>query len=187
MTVYDFDTVVDRRGTNCLKYDQAEQRGYRKDILPLWIADMDFPTAPEITAAFEERLKHPVFGYGRLRDDWFDAYISLWKRRHHVEIKRESLLFCAGVVPGINSIIRHFTSPGDEIIMLTPTYNHFYYCIEGAGRKVLEVELDYSGYKYSVNFERLEIAVKNSDSMLMIVCNPQNPTGTVWSREDLKK
>ena len=102
-------------------------------------------------------------------------------------MKKDSLLFCSGVVPGITSVIRHFTSPGDEIIMLTPTYNHFYQCIEGNGRRVLEVELDYAGCQYKVNFERLENALADSGAKLMILCNPQNPTGTVWNNEDLDR
>ena len=148
---------------------------------------MDFEAAPEIVEAFRERLSLPVFGYGRLPDEWYDAYINWWKKRHRFDMKRDSLLFCSGVVPGITSVIRHFTAPGDEIIMLTPTYNHFYQCIEGNGRRVLEVELDYSGCQYRVNFDRLEHALAESGAKLMILCNPQNPTGTVWNKEDLNR
>ena len=148
---------------------------------------MDFEAAPEIVEAFRERLSLPVFGYGRLPDEWYDAYINWWKKRHRFDMKRDSLLFCSGVVPGITSVIRHFTAPGDEIIMLTPTYNHFYQCIEGNGRRVLEVELDYSGCQYRVNFDRLEHALAESGAKLMILCNPQNPTGTVLNKEDLNR
>ena len=179
--MYDFDKVINRRETDSFKWNVKENE------LPMWVADMDFETAPEIVEAFRERLSLPVFGYGRLPDEWYDAYINWWKKRHGFEMQRDSLLFCSGVVPGITSVIRHFTAPGDEIIMLTPTYNHFYQCIEGNGRRVREVELDDSECQYRVNFERLEHALVNSGAKLMILCNPQNPTGTVWNKEDLNR
>ena len=179
--MYDFDKVINRRETDSFKWNVKENE------LPMWVADMDFEAAPDIVEAFRERLSLPVFGYGRLPDEWYDAYINWWKKRHGFEMQRDSLLFCSGVVPGITSVIRHFTAPGDEIIMLTPTYNHFYQCIEGNGRRVLEVELDYSGCQYGVSFERLEHALAESGAKLMILCNPQNPTGTVWKNEDLNR
>ncbi len=148
---------------------------------------MDFETAPEIVEAFRERLSLPVFGFGRLPDEWYDAYINWWIKRHHFGMKKDSLLFCSGVVPGITSVIRHFTVTGDEIIMLSPTYNHFYQCIEGNGRGVREVELDYCECQYRVDFERLEHALAESGAKLMILCNPQNPTGTVWDKDDLNR
>lgn len=179
--MYDFDKIIDRRGTDSFKWDIAENE------LPMWVADMDFAAAPEIVEAFAERLKHPVFGYGKLPDEWYEAYIGWWKKRHHLEMRKDSLIFCSGVVPGITSVIRHFTVPGDNIVMLTPTYNHFYNCIEGNGRKVLEVEMDYDGQAYSIDFEKLENALKNSSANIMIISNPQNPTGNVWNKDELEK
>ena len=179
--MYDFDKIIDRRGTDSFKWDIAENE------LPMWVADMDFAVAPEIVEAFAERLKHPVFGYGKLPNEWYEAYISWWKKRHHFEMRKDSLIFCSGVVPGITSVIRHFTVPGDNIVMLTPTYNHFYNCIEGNGRKVLEVEMDYDGQAYSIDFEKLENALKNSSANIMIISNPQNPTGNVWNKDDLER
>lgn len=179
--MYDFDKIIDRRGTDSFKWDIAENE------LPMWVADMDFAAAPEIVEAFAERLKHPVFGYGKLPDEWYEAYINWWKKRHHFEMRKDSLIFCSGVVPGITSVIRHFTVPGDNIVMLTPTYNHFYNCIEGNGRKVLEVEMDYNGQAYSIDFEKLENALKNSSANIMIISNLQNPTGNVWNKDDLKR
>ena len=179
--MYDFDKVINRRETDSFKWNVKENE------LPMWVADMDFEAAPDIVEAFRERLSLPVFGYGRLPDEWYDAYINWWKKRHRFEMKKNSLLFCSGVVPGITSVIRHFTAPGDEIIMLSPTYNHFYQCIEGNGRGVREVELDYSECQYRVNFERLEHTLTESGAKLMILCNPQNPTGTVWDKDDLNR
>jgi len=179
--MYDFDKIIDRRGTDSFKWDIAENE------LPMWVADMDFAAAPEIVEAFAERLKHPVFGYGKLPNEWYEAYISWWKKRHHFEMRKDNLIFCSGVVPGITSVIRHFTVPGDNIVMLTPTYNHFYNCIDGNGRKVLEVEMDYNGQAYSIDFEKLENALKNSSANIMIISNPQNPTGNVWNKDDLER
>ncbi len=179
--MYDFDKVINRRGTDSFKWNVKENE------LPMWVADMDFEAAPEIVEAFRERLRLPVFGYGRLTGEWYDAYINWWKVRHRFEMKKDGLLFCSGVVPGITSVIRHFTAPGDEIIMLTPTYNHFYQCIEGNGRRVLEAELDYADCQYRVSFSGLENALQDSSAKLMILCNPQNPTGTVWNRDDLNR
>ena len=105
--MYDFDKAINRRKTDSFKWNVKENE------LPMWVADMDFETDPEIVEAFRERLSLPVFGYGRLTDEWFDAYINWWKKRHGFEMQKDSLLFCSGVVPGITSVIRHFTVPGD--------------------------------------------------------------------------
>lgn len=179
--MYDFDSITDRRGTDSIKWDVDENE------LPMWVADMDFPTAPEIVNAFSERLNHSVFGYGKLKTEWFNAYINWWKSRHDFEMKKEGLIFCSGVVPGITSIIRHLTAPGDVIIMFSPTYNHFYNCIQDNGRRILDVDLNFSGHDYSIDFKKLEDALGKSDAKLMIICNPQNPTGTVWNRNDFER
>ena len=177
--MYDFDSIIDRRSTDSFKWDVGENE------LPMWVADMDFAAAPEIVEAFFERLKHGIFGYCKLNDEWYDAYTEWWKRRHGLEMDRDGLIFASGVVPAILSVVKHLTSPGDRIIMLTPMYNHFYSCISENGRRIEEVELVYNGEGYSIDFDKLEAAIKDSDSHLMIFCNPQNPTGTIWSREEI--
>ncbi len=179
--MYDFDKIIDRRNTDSIKWDIKENE------LPMWVADMDFPTAQEITEAFYERLKHPVFGYSKLRDEWFDAYINWWKRYHGLEMNREHLMFCAGVVPAVSSIIRHLTKPDDKIVLLTPNYNHFYNCIRDNGRRVLEAEMHYNGTGYCIDYDILERALSDLTASLMIVCNPQNPTGTIWEKQDLQR
>ena len=179
--MYDFDKCSDRRNTDSIKWDIKDNE------LPMWVADMDFSAAPEIVESFYDRLKHPIFGYSKLRDEWYDAYISWWKKYHGLEIERENLMFCAGVVPAISSIIRQLTAPGDNVVLLTPNYNHFYNCIKDNGRQVLEVELNYDGNKYSIDFNNLEEALSDPSAVLMIVCNPQNPTGTIWDKEELEK
>ncbi len=179
--MYNFDRIIERRNTDSIKWDIEDNE------LPMWVADMDFQTAPEIVEAFSERLEHPVFGYCKLCDEWYDAYINWWKTNHGMEINREHLLFCSGVVPAISSIIRHITVPEDKIVLLTPNYNHFYNCINDNDRQVLEVEMIYNKSSYYIDYESLENALAKPDTTMMIVCNPQNPTGTIWNSSDLRK
>ena len=115
--MYDFDTVVDRRNTGSLKWDVA------KNELPMWVADMDFKTAPQIIDAISERVSHGVFGYSIIPDEWNDAYISWWDRRHGLKIERDNLIFCTGVVPAISSTVRKLTTPGENVLIMTPVYN----------------------------------------------------------------
>lgn len=177
---YDFDTVIERRQTDSIKWNLKDTE------LPMWVADMDFPAAPEIVQAFAQRLQHPVFGYSKLPVEWYDAYLGWWERRHHFSMTRRALTFCTGVVPAISSMIRQLTVPGDQIIMLTPIYNHFYHCIRENGRQVLEVEMDFDGDAYRIDPDRLETALSQPTARLMILCNPQNPTGTIWQRNELQ-
>ncbi len=179
--MYDFNKFIDRRNTDSIKWDIKDKE------LPMWVADMDFPAAPEIVEAFCERLKHPVFGYSKLCDEWYDSYINWWKTYHNMEMVREHLTFCSGVVPAISSVIRHLTVPGDKIVLLTPNYNHFYNCINDNSRDVSEVEMSYDGSSYNIDFDKLEAALSEPDTTMMIVCNPQNPTGTIWDSSDLKR
>ncbi len=178
--MYDFDQIIERRHTDSFKW------GIDDTVLPMWVADMDFAAPPEIIDAFSRRLNHPVFGYGRLPQEWGLAYQSWWKRRHSLEIETENLFFCAGIVPAISSLIRALSHPGDSIAMLTPVYNHFYDCIRNQNRKVCEIPLLFSGESYSIDKERLEKTLSSVRCPLMILCNPQNPTGTIWSADDLK-
>lgn len=179
--MYDFDTITDRRNTDSIKWDIEENE------LPMWVADMDFKAAPEIIEAFSERLKHPVFGYSMLHDEWYNAYINWWKDYHGIDISKEHLTFCAGVVPAVSSVIRHLTAPGDKVVLLTPNYNHFYNCIMNNDRQVSEVEMIYDSNGYHIDFESLENALSEPDTSMMIVCNPQNPTGNIWNSNDLKE
>lgn len=124
---YNFDAIIDRRQTDSIKWDVAENE------LPMWVADMDFQTAPEIIQSIENRVHHGIFGYTRLTDEWYDAYISWWKRRHGLVMEKESLLFVNGIVPAISAILRALTSPEDEVILQTPVYNAFFYCVRMNG------------------------------------------------------
>jgi cystathionine beta-lyase len=178
---YDFDEQINRRNTNSLKWDVGE------DELPMWVADMDFKTAPEIQKAILERAKHGIFGYSIVPDEWYKAYIDWWKKRHDFEIQKEWLIFCTGVVPAISSIVRKLTTPAEKVLIQTPVYNIFFNSILNNGRQVAENPLKYNREGYTIDFEDLEQKLADPQTTLMILCNPHNPVGKLWDREDLKK
>ena len=181
MNKYDFDTPYNRRETDSIKWRVGEGE------LPMWVADMDFQTAPEITEALIERAKHGIFGYSDVGDDWYGAYIDWWRRRHSFEIKKEWLMFCTGVIPAISSIVRKLTTPNENVVIQTPVYNIFFNCIVNNGCRVLESPLVYDGEKYSVDLADLEKKLSDPQTTLMILCNPHNPVGKIWEAETLAK
>ena len=176
---YDFDEVIDRSGTNSYKWDIGA------DELPMWVADMDFRTAPEITEAVVRRAEHGVFGYSTIPDEWYDAYVNWWKNRHGVEYKRDDLIFCTGVIPIISSCVRKLTTPAENVLIMTPVYNIFYNCVRNNGRNVREFPLDYDGREYRVDFDRLEKELSDPQTTMMLLCDPHNPIGKIWDRETL--
>ena len=178
---YDFDLMIDRKGTNSYKWDIAEGE------LPMWVADMDFRTAPEIIKAITERAGHGVFGYSTVPDEWHSAYINWWKNRHGIEFKKSELLFSTGVIPIISSCVRKLTTPAENVLIMTPVYNIFYNCIRNNGRNVQEFPLDRINGEYSIDFDRLEKALSDPQTTLMLLCNPHNPIGRIWDRETLAK
>jgi cystathionine beta-lyase len=178
---YDFDTQVNRRNTNSMKWDVAENE------LPMWVADMDFKTAPEIQNTIIERAKHGVFGYSIIPDEWYQAYMDWWKKRHSFEIQKDWLIFCTGVVPAISSVVRKLTTPAEKVLIQTPVYNIFFNSIINNGRQVLESPLKYDGEKYQIDFEDLEEKLSDPQTTLMILCNPHNPVGKIWNKEELQR
>lgn len=176
---YDFDTVIDRSGTYALKWDIPDGE------LPMWVADMDFQTAPEIIAAMQKRVSHGVFGYSIVPDEWYQSYIGWWKRRHDFTIEKDWLIFCTGVVPAISSIVRKLTTPGENVLIQTPVYNIFFNSIVNNGRNVVESPLQYDGKEYRMDFDELEAKLSDPQTTLMILCNPHNPVGKIWDRETL--
>lgn len=176
---FDFDTPVDRRGTDALKWDVADSE------LPMWVADMDFAAAPGIRAALQKRLDHGVFGYATVPQEWYAAYQSWWARRHHLAIEHDWLVFCTGVVPALSSVVRKLTTPGENVLIQTPVYNIFFNSIRNNGRNVLESPLRYEGGAYSVDFADLEARLADPQTTLMILCNPHNPVGKIWDRQTL--
>lgn len=179
--MYDFDTTVNRRGTASLKWDVEEHE------LPMWVADMDFQTAPEIREALEKRVAHGVFGYTVIPDTWNQAYVNWWEKRHHFLVQPEWLVFCTGVVPAISSAVRKLTTPGENVLIQTPVYNIFFNSIVNNGRNILESPLVYDGQAYQIDFAQLEKDLANPQTTLMILCNPHNPVGKIWDKETLEK
>ena len=181
MGKYDFDTPVDRRNTDSLKWDVEANE------LPMWVADMDFKTAPEIRKAISDRLEHGVFGYSDLTDEWYRAYQSWWSNRHGLNIEKEWLIFSTGVIPSLSSIVRKLTTPNEKVIIQTPVYNIFFNSIVNNGCRPLESPLRYENGRYSMDFEDLEKKMADPQAALMILCNPHNPVGKIWDKEDLAR
>lgn len=176
---YDFDQPVDRRNTHSLKWDVKEHE------LPMWVADMDFQVAPEIRTAIEERAAHGVFGYSIVPKEWYLAYMSWWERRHGFSMEKEWLVFCTGTIPAISSMVRRLTTVGENVLVQTPVYNHFFTSVVNNGRNIVENPLRYDGNLYHMDFEDLERKLSDAQTTLMILCNPHNPVGRIWSREEL--
>ncbi|WP_125142367.1 MalY/PatB family protein [Clostridium transplantifaecale] len=176
---YNFDAVTDRRGTNSMKWDVPEQE------LPMWVADMDFETAPEIREAIKNRADHGIFGYTVVPDAWREAVAGWWDRRHGFKMEKDWLVFCTGVVPAISSAVRKLTTVGENVLVQTPVYNIFFNSIRNNGRNVIENRLSYDGTNYHIDWEDLESKLSDPQTTLMLLCNPQNPAGCIWSREEL--
>ncbi len=178
-TEYDFESVIDRHNTNSVKWD------YFDDDIPMWVADMDFKVASPIQNAILKRANHPVFGYTIVPDELFESYINWWDSRYDLKMSREDMAYSIGVMPSISSMIRCLTDVGDEILIQTPVYHVFFYVIEENDRKVLENELIYENGEYKIDFDDLD--EKLSKVKLMILCNPHNPIGKIWSESDLAR
>lgn len=178
---YDFDTRTDRSHTNSLKWDVAAGE------LPMWVADMDFPTAPEIRAAIERRAAHGIFGYSVVPEEWYQAYMGWWEKRHGFLLEKDWLIFTTGVVPAISSIVRKITTPAEKVLIQTPVYNIFFNSILNNGRQVLESPLLYDGTEYRIDFADLEQKLSDPQTSLMILCNPHNPVGKIWDRDTLAR
>lgn len=178
---YDFDEIVDRRGTGASKWDVGENE------LPMWVADMDFKTCPAVIEALKNRVEHGVFGYTDVPDKWYEAYMTWWKDRHSFSMEKDWLIFCTGVVPAISSIVRKLTTPNEKVIIQTPVYNIFFNSIFNNGARPLESPLLYEDGMFKMDLLDLEEKMSDPQASLMILCNPQNPSGNIWSREELKK
>lgn len=178
---YDFDTVNDRRSEFSMKWDVNDGE------LPMWVADMDFKTAPEITEAIVKRAEHGIFGYTDVPARWKNAVISWYKKRHSLTIEYDSLMFSTGVVAAISSIVRKLTTPNENVVLLTPVYNIFFNSIINNGCRALECPLIYDGEKYEINWTDFEEKLSDMQTTLFILCNPHNPTGVIWDRETLAK
>ncbi len=180
---YDFDKVISRRGTDSYKWDSAAD----KDVLPMWVADMDFSTAPPIIEALQNRVQHGIFGYTRVPDSYYEAVTSWFARRHNWKIDRNWIIYTSGVVPAISAIIKALTVPGDKVLVQTPVYNCFFSSIRNNGCSIADSPLVFSGNTYRIDFDDLEQKAADPKVKLMLLCNPHNPAGRVWTREELSR
>lgn len=180
---YNFDEQIDRRGSASEKWDGTPGR----DVLPMWVADMDFRTAPAITQALGRRVEHGIFGYTRVPASYYESVISWFGRRHGWKLERDWFIYTSGVVPAVSAIIKACTSASDKVLLQTPVYNCFFSSIRNNGCEMLSSPLVYDGRSYSIDFEDLERKAADPKVKLMLLCNPHNPAGRVWSREELTK
>ena len=191
---YNFDELVERRGTNCVKWDERPQVGERSsgmslsaDVIPLWVADMDFKAAPAILEAVKKRAEHGVFGYNIVPESYYEAVISWFHRRHQWEIQRQWILYTTAVVPAMSCVIKALTMPGEKVLILSPAYNCFFSSIKNNGCEVLESPLKAVDDSFEVDFDDFEAKCADEKTTLFLLCNPHNPSGRVWTREELQR
>jgi cystathionine beta-lyase len=180
-----FDEVIPRRNTDCNKYDDLPQRYGRADLLPLWVADMDFRVPDCITAALRRLVDHGIYGYHLKTPKYTQAIVDWWARRHHHDVDPAHILFTPGVVPAISHLVQALTVKGDGIILQPPVYHPFFWAVRVNERRLLENRLLERGGVYSIDFDDLEAKARNAK--LLILCNPHNPVGRVWRREELER
>ena len=178
-----FDEIIERRGTGCYKWDVEEAQG----ALPMWVADMDFRVAQPIIDALHRRVEHGVFGYTLVGDRYYEAVINWFKRRHGWTIRREWIQYTSGVVPALSAIIKALTEPGDKVLLQTPVYNCFFSSIRNNGCEVEETHLVADGDSWRVDFDDMERKAADPRVKLFVLCNPHNPAGRVWTREELAR
>lgn len=183
---YSFDEIVNRENTACVKYDLREKVFGRRDVLPMWVADMDFKTPDFIIEAIGRRLNHPVLGYSLIRQEYFDSITGWYARRHNLPFEKEWIAFSPGVVPALNLIIMAFTRPGDKIVIQPPVYFPFYSAIENHNRICVTNPLAYRNGKYHMDLIDLEAKI-DKDTRMLLLCNPHNPTGNTWDADTLSR
>lgn len=180
---YDFDEIVNRRGTNSVKWDEAKEEG----VIPMWVADMDFKAAPCILDALKKRVDHGVFGYTMVPDSYYESIISWFERRHQWHIERDWIIYTSGVVPAISAIIKALTEPGDKVLVQTPVYNCFFSSIRNNGCTIAENALVRKGNSYEIDFDDFERQAADEKTKVFLLCNPHNPAGRVWTPEELSR
>lgn len=185
MGQYDFDTYIDRRGTSCIKWDFGMERKGRDDLLPLWVADMDFKLPDEIVSDITNRASQGVFGYTDPKDDYFDAVNGWFERRHGFKVDHDWITITHGVVYGIVLAIRAFTEPGEAVMIQQPVYYPFAESVRVNKRKLVNNQLVYKDGKYEIDFDDFEKKIVEEKVKLFLLCSPHNPVGRVWSRDEL--
>lgn len=194
MQKFDFDKIIVRRGTGCVKWDADYPSPLPRDsrptplpVIPLWVADMDFAVAPAIEEAIRRRAEHPVFGYTHVGDDYYEAVISWFRRRHQWEIRREEMLYTTGVVPAMSVAIKALTMPGENVLILSPDYNCFFTSIKNNGCEALESPLAHTALRHEVDWADFEKKCADPKTTVFLLCNPHNPTGRVWTADELRR
>lgn len=182
---YDFSRPTERRGTDSYKWDSAPEA----DIIPLWVADMDFETFPAITEALQRRVAHGIFGYTRVPEAYYEAVCNWFGKRHGWHINREDIIYTSGVVPAVSAVIKALTLPGDQVIVQGPVYNCFFSSIRNNGCEMVSNSLIYNKeeLRYEIDFDDLERKLAHERARLMLICNPHNPGGRVWTRDELTR
>lgn len=180
---YNFDEIIPRRGTNSYKWDSAAE----EDILPLWVADMDFRTAPAVVEALKKRVEHGIFGYTRVPDAYYEAVIRWFHRRHGWQTQQDWMIYTSGVVPALSAVIKALTEPGDKVLVQTPVYNCFFSSIRNNDCQIVSNPLIYTNETYRIDFEDLERKAADPKVKLLLLCNPHNPAGRVWTRDELTR
>ena len=180
---YDFNKIIDRRGSNCVKWDEFSD----PDIIPMWVADMDFETAPCVLEALKKRMQHGCFGYTLVPESYYEATIQWFGRRHGWRINRKSFIYTSGVVPAISAIIKAVTSEEDKVLVQTPVYNCFFSSIRNNGCILAENPLKMVSQRYEVDWEDFEQKCADPNVKVFLLCNPHNPAGRVWTREELTR
>jgi len=186
--MYDFDTIIPRRGTGAVKWDAHPHfDADTEDMIPLWVADMDFKAAPFIIDALRRRVEHGVFGYVTVPDSTGEAVVSWFSRKHGWSIEKDWIIYTTGVVPALSAAVKALSEPGDKVIIQSPVYNCFFSSVRNNGCEILDVPLLYGEGTYRFDFEGLERACADPKAKLMLLCNPHNPAGRVWTREELAR
>lgn len=182
---YDFSRPTERRGTDSYKWDSAPEA----DIIPLWVADMDFETFPGITEALQRRVAHGIFGYTRVPEAYYEAVCNWFGKHHGWHINREDIIYTSGVVPAVSAVIKALTLPGDQVIVQGPVYNCFFSSIRNNGCETVSNSLIYNKeeLRYEIDFDDLERKLAHERARLMLICNPHNPGGRVWTRDELTR
>ena len=180
---YNFDEIVPRRGTNSYKWDSAGDA----DVLPMWVADMDFRTAPPVVEALRKRVEHGIFGYVRVPDAYYAAVTNWFARRHDWQIKKEWIIYTTGVVPALSAVIKALTAPGDKVMVQTPVYNCFFSSIRNNGCGMIANPLIYRNGTYQIDFADLEQKAADPSVKVLLLCNPHNPAGRVWTKQELTR
>lgn len=184
---YNFDKVISRHNTNSLKWDALEERFGDADLIPMWVADMDFRAPDEVIEALKKVADHGIFGYTIRPDSFYQSLINWLERRHHWKVEKEWINICPGVVPALSLIIQAFTKPGDQIVIQSPVYHPFFSVAQQKGRELVDNTLLFDGKRYEIDFEDLEKKLSDERCKMLLFCSPHNPVGRVWTKDELTK